>query len=209
MLALTTTLPAATGAIVCCALIVIAALSLAYSLWCSRRSAAHDPDAGGDVHPGVVWGGVGSTALAAGVASLTADPVHVQLQGVTAVLVVILSACGGPVTTTLLRLVSGRPPIATEPTADPEDLTKLVEPEPAMLPGGAWIGFFERVTTTTCLLLGWPEAIAITLAIKGVGRYPEIAKSNQGPVVAERFLLGTFSSILWAAACAGVAVMLR
>lgn len=214
MLAVTTTFPASTGAAACCALVVLAALLLTCSLWRSRRHAANSPDVGGDVHPdtlwvGVVWVGVVLAALAAGVASLTADPVHVQLQGVAAVLVVILSACGGPVTTTLLHLVSGRRSMIAPPPPVHEDLAEPEEVEPTMLPGGAWIGFFERVTTTTCLLLGWPEAIAITLAIKGVGRYPEIAKSSHGPVVAERFLLGTFTSILWAAACAGIAVMLR
>ena len=52
-----------------------------------------------------------------------------------------------------------------------------------------------------------PEAIALVVAIKGLGRYPEI-QAMKAPGAAERFIVGTLASILWAAGCALVAVRL-
>jgi hypothetical protein len=56
---------------------------------------------------------------------------------------------------------------------------------------------------------GWPEGIAVVLGLKGLGRYSELkaegpsAAPAQGGV-AERFIIGTFCSVSWAVACAGV-----
>ena len=47
------------------------------------------------------------------------------------------------------------------------------------------------------------EAIAIVLAVKGLGRYPELKNGNNS-AVAERFIIGTFVSVLWACGCAGL-----
>lgn len=77
----------------------------------------------------------------------------------------------------------------------------------AVLRGGAWIGALERAAIFAGLIAKWPEAIAIVLAVKGLGRYPEL-KSGDKPAVAERFIIGTFVSVLWACACAGVAYWL-
>ena len=41
---------------------------------------------------------------------------------------------------------------------------------------------------------GLPEAIAIVVAIKGVGRFSELAAAE----ARERFIIGTLSSLLWA-----------
>ena len=41
--------------------------------------------------------------------------------------------------------------------------------------------------------------------MKGLGRYAEL----KAPAAAERFIIGTLASVLWAAACVGVAVLLR
>lgn len=46
------------------------------------------------------------------------------------------------------------------------------------------------------LIAGYPTAIAVVVAVKGLGRYPEI-RSNPGP--SERFVIGTLTSMLWAA----------
>jgi hypothetical protein len=74
-----------------------------------------------------------------------------------------------------------------------------------VLRGGAWIGVLERLAVSSTLLMGWPEGLAIILAVKALGRYAELGKSG----AAERFILGTFASQLWACACVGVAVLLR
>ena len=59
------------------------------------------------------------------------------------------------------------------------------------------------------VVAGWPEGLAIVLAIKGLARYPELRGLDQpaavtSQAVAERFIIGTFTSVLWAVACAGL-----
>ena len=46
----------------------------------------------------------------------------------------------------------------------------------------------------------------VILAIKGLGRYSELRTT---PAAAERFIIGSLASALWAVACVGVAVLLR
>ncbi len=71
------------------------------------------------------------------------------------------------------------------------------------LRGGAWIGALERLAVYATLLAGFPEGIAIVLAVKGLARYPELQATSAG--AAERFIIGTFTSVLVAAAAAGLA----
>jgi hypothetical protein len=74
-----------------------------------------------------------------------------------------------------------------------------------VLRGGVWIGALERAAVAGCLLAGVAEGVAVVLAIKGLGRYPELRASG----AAERFIIGTFASLLWAGAAAGVALLIR
>jgi hypothetical protein len=69
-----------------------------------------------------------------------------------------------------------------------------------VLRGGAWIGSLERLGIFASLVAGWPGGVALVLAVKGVGRYQELGQTG----AAERFIIGTFASVLWASACAGV-----
>lgn len=72
------------------------------------------------------------------------------------------------------------------------------EPTPAdVLRGGTWIGVLERLATTAAILLGYPAAVAVVVAVKGLGRYPELHGSRG---VSERFIIGTLTSLLWAGA---------
>jgi hypothetical protein len=75
-----------------------------------------------------------------------------------------------------------------------------------VLRGGAWIGALERVAVFATLVVGWGPGLAIVLAVKGLGRYPEL-RNDDDTGVAERFIIGTFTSVLWAVACAGVTVI--
>jgi hypothetical protein len=75
-----------------------------------------------------------------------------------------------------------------------------------VLRGGAWIGALERLAVFVTLVVGWGPGLAIVLAVKGLGRYPEL-RNDEDTGVAERFIIGTFTSVLWAAACAGLAVL--
>jgi hypothetical protein len=69
-----------------------------------------------------------------------------------------------------------------------------------VLKGGVWIGVLERIAVFAALMAHWPAGIAIVLAIKGLGRYPEL-RAGQNSALAERFIIGTLVSVLWAAAC--------
>ena len=111
---------------------------------------------------------------------------------------------GGPVTAFVLRLADreGSVPGSSGPGQ--------FEQAAAVLRGGAWIGVFERSGILASLLAGWPEGIAVVLGLKGLGRYSELKSGDQttgvSGGVAERFIIGTFSSVLWAAASAGALV---
>ena len=75
-----------------------------------------------------------------------------------------------------------------------------------VLRGGAWIGALERLAVYAALVAGWAPGLAIVLAVKGLGRYPEL-RNQQDTGAAERFIIGTFTSVLWAVACAGLATL--
>jgi hypothetical protein len=73
------------------------------------------------------------------------------------------------------------------------------EPTTRILRGGAIIGVLERLAVCLAILAGQPVAIAYVVAIKGLGRFAELKET---PVAAERFIIGTLSSMLWAAGVA-------
>ncbi len=82
---------------------------------------------------------------------------------------------------------------------------KTVDVEDAILRGGLMIGVLERVAITGGLLAGYPEVIAVVVAIKGLGRFSELKKT---PAAAERFIVGTMASLLTAFAVAMVALLI-
>jgi hypothetical protein len=88
------------------------------------------------------------------------------------------------------------PPPAAEPAVT------LLEAAGEQLRGGRAIGVLERIGTYATLLSAFPAGIAVIVAIKGLARYPDL-KASDG--TAERFIVGTFASMLVAAAAAGVA----
>ncbi|MEV7428719.1 hypothetical protein AB0N29_03805 [Nocardioides sp. NPDC092400] len=145
---------------------------------------------------------VPATAGLLGAAALVAAvPPHVAVEGrsLTALLVllggVLAVAGGGPVTARVFALV------------DREDTGSSLDRAGRVLRGGAWIGVLERAAIYATLVASWPEGLAVVLALKGLGRYPELKAEGEG--TAERFIIGTFASVLWAAACAAVVVLVR
>ncbi|WP_053207589.1 pentapeptide repeat-containing protein [Jiangella muralis] len=84
------------------------------------------------------------------------------------------------------------------------DATAAVS-DPETLRGGTSIGALERVAVAVTLLAGWPEGLALVLGVKGLGRYPELRR----PAAAERFIIGTLASVLWAVATVGVVVAVQ
>ncbi|XAS65145.1 hypothetical protein ACOM2C_18945 [Pseudarthrobacter sp. So.54] len=71
-----------------------------------------------------------------------------------------------------------------------------------ILRGGAIIGILERLAVCLAILASQPIAIAYVVAIKGLGRFAELKET---PVAAERFIIGTLTSMLWAAGIAALA----
>jgi hypothetical protein len=60
--------------------------------------------------------------------------------------------------------------------------------------GGTTIGYLERVAVTLGIIAGFPEAIAVVVALKGIGRFSELASAE----ARERFIIGTLASLVWA-----------
>ncbi len=67
-----------------------------------------------------------------------------------------------------------------------------------VLLGGTTIGYLERVATTLTILVGFPEGLAVVVALKGIGRFSELASAE----ARERFIIGTLASLVWACAVA-------
>jgi hypothetical protein len=143
------------------------------------------------------WGGLVLAVLlaVAGVLAWAGGSASDALtEGAAVAAVVAAIAAGGPVATAVLR------------AADPEKAGVPGGPQdPDILRGGAWIGFLERAAVAATLLAGSAEGLVVVLAVKGLGRYAEL----RAPAAAERFIVGTLASALWAAGCVGVAVLFR
>ncbi|MDQ1583487.1 MAG: hypothetical protein QOF36_1541 [Microbacteriaceae bacterium] len=72
-----------------------------------------------------------------------------------------------------------------------------------VLRGGTTIGFLERLAIAGSVMAGFPTALAVIIAIKGVGRFTEL----DAPEARERFIIGTLVSFSWACACAGIVLL--
>lgn len=150
-----------------------------------------------------IWAPISLLLLVcAGVAAAAPAGVAVDGRGLTALLVALAGllavAGGGPATALVFDLVDRR-----EPPAESLDRAGSV------LRGGAWIGALERAAVFGTLVAGWPEGLAVVLALKGLGRYPELRAAEDGvrTGAAERFIIGTFASVLWACGCAAVVAL--
>ena len=184
----------------------------------------------------------GALLALAAAAAATADEVDDWERGAAAVLGVLAAVTAGShVVRAVFRLTRrehwpGRPgphvsrPGRAHPGADevdPVHHTQDTETAPAEQPldleaagsvlrGGAWIGYLERAAVAATLLASFPEGLALVLAVKGVGRYPELRDASAGAAARgaradapEEFIIGTLASLLWSAAAAGTAALLR
>lgn len=91
------------------------------------------------------------------------------------------------------------PESAGDAPADATAASPAARPGGEVLRGGLLIGFLERGAVALAILAGQPVAIAYVVAIKGLGRYPEL---KEAPGASERFIIGTLASMLWSAAVA-------
>jgi hypothetical protein len=90
--------------------------------------------------------------------------------------------------------------IVTEPERVGGTLRANAGEQHEVLRGGRTIGFLERFAVAGTLIAGFPEAIAVIIAIKGVGRFTELAAAE----ARERFIIGTFTSLTWASSSAAL-----
>jgi hypothetical protein len=93
----------------------------------------------------------------------------------------------------------------TGPPSSDGTAAEASAPSQRILRGGAIIGVLERLGVCLAILAGQPVAIAYIVAIKGLGRFAELKET---PVAAERFIIGTLTSMLWAAGTAAAAKVL-
>ncbi|MDY0909287.1 hypothetical protein [Microbacterium sp. CFBP9034] len=118
-----------------------------------------------------------------------------------------LAAVGGsPVTRRVLEVAThGRVPegdnggIMLRPPALP-GLAGEQGPAREVLRGGTTIGYLERLGVAIAIVAGFPEAIAVVVAVKGIGRFSELAAAE----ARERFIIGTLASLLWACIIGGL-----
>ncbi|WP_285113786.1 hypothetical protein [Leifsonia sp. fls2-241-R2A-40a] len=121
------------------------------------------------------------------------------LFGVTALALAVLG--GWPVSQLVLTLATRS---SIEPSAHGGILVRAMTPEGEttreVLRGGTTIGLLERLAAAGTIMAGFPEGLAVLIAIKGVGRFTELEEAE----ARERFIIGTLTSIIWACVCAGV-----
>ena len=123
---------------------------------------------------------------------------------VIAALGAIATFVGSPVVRKIFRIAdSPRDKVKTSTAAPDEEHSPGIQAAASTLRGGYWIGLLERLAVYAAILSGFGEGIAVVLAVKGLARYPELRATSPG--AAERFIIGTFVSVLFAAACAGLA----
>lgn len=80
----------------------------------------------------------------------------------------------------------------------------MVENQPReVLRGGLAIGLLERLAVAATIVAGFPAALAVIVAVKGVGRFTELDAAE----ARERFIIGSFVSLIWATASAAVVVL--
>jgi hypothetical protein len=80
------------------------------------------------------------------------------------------------------------------------------QPKREVMRGGVTIGILERLAVAAVIVAGYPEGLAVIIAIKGVGRFSELGEAAEAR---ERFIIGTLVSWLWASTCAGVVLLTR
>ena len=143
------------------------------------------------------WGGLllaGLLAVTAALAWAGGNAPEGLADGAAVAAVLAAVTAGGPVATAILAAAD---PAAAGVSGGPQD--------PEILRGGAWIGVLERAVVASTILAGSAEGLVVLAAVKGLGRYAEL----RAPAAAERFIIGTLASALWAAACVGAAMLLR
>jgi hypothetical protein len=133
-----------------------------------------------------------------------APPAFAMLLGLLAIALAVVG--GSPVAVLALDVANGNSAtpglhggiLVKGRDTDPQSPSLAAQPVHEVLRGGLVIGVLERLATVGAILAGFPEALAVVVAVKGVGRFSELS----APESRERFIIGSFASLTWACACA-------
>jgi hypothetical protein len=155
-----------------------------------------------------LWFATGTLGIALLAAATISEPSSVSLAPLVTILGFTVAVFGGsPAATTALNVAMGGTVapgihggiIVTErPSAAEQRQGVVTGARREVLRGGLTIGVLERVASAGAIIAGFPEALAIVVAVKGVGRFTEL----ESPEARERFIIGTFASLIWACAAA-------
>lgn len=189
-------------------LLVLTAVTPVLPAALRHRRARRDP-AGGDATTRTVDAAaavllVVLAAVTAAAAARAGDPVRGPVAGLVLCATVAAAVGGGGfVVRAVLAAggVNGSGGVHAHPV-DNEAGDPGADTQP--LRGGRVIGYLERTAVAVTLLIGWPEGLAVILAVKSLARYPEL----RAPHASEQFIMGTFASVLWASALAGIGYLL-
>ncbi|RIX31266.1 hypothetical protein [Amnibacterium setariae] len=131
------------------------------------------------------------------VAAVLPEPAPAVVVAIAALAALVIAVTGG---SPVVRLLLDRT------TFDEQEGVHggIVVGERELLRGGEVIGLLERLAVAGAIMTGFPEALAVIIAIKGVGRFTEL----ENGAVRERFIVGTLGSWIWAAAAAGVVLLI-
>ncbi|AGW42133.1 hypothetical protein O159_21540 [Leifsonia xyli subsp. cynodontis DSM 46306] len=149
----------------------------------------------------LVYTGAGLLALA--FLALTLPPYEAPngYRALIGIVALALSVVGGGPAAQLVLALGTRPaPLGANGGIVVHDRVSGPESTREVLRGGTIIGLLERFAATGAIMAGFPEALAVLIAIKGVGRFTEL----ETPETRERFLIGTLVSLVWACVCAGL-----
>ena len=157
-----------------------------------------------DKHWLVIWC-VGFVALAIALAALggvSTAPSPIFVMAAALGLLTLGIVAGNPLVTLVLELAGGTDALGNHGGILVRDAAASHE-EREILRGGMTIGYLERLALIGAALAGQVAAIAVIVAIKGLGRYSEL----ENAAARERFIIGTLVSLIWAAACAAPIVL--
>lgn len=183
------------------AFLLILAAGLALSLFASRRPTPQKPGRFWLVIPVVAL--IAAAIVYAALGGFHTAPAAGFHVAATVLLVLIGVVGGSPLVLVVLELAgSGAVPLGDHGGILVSD-TGAKKAEREILRGGMTIGYLERLAIMGAALVGQFAAVAIVIAVKGLGRFSELENS----AARERFIIGTLVSIVWAAACVAPAII--
>lgn len=170
--------------------------SVVFSVFASRRTL-------------FLWLAAGLLAAGIVLVSIGTPPVPVAVAVPLALLSIALAVIGGgPAVLRTLSLAGGDNAAGSHGgiivhDGDEEPSTSNAGAGHEVLRGGSTIGILERLAVACAIIAGHPEAIALIVALKGVGRFSELNASE----ARERFIIGSLVSLIWASASAALFVI--